>query len=889
MGDRGDVLLRSAKLRIPVPRKGYVVRERLFALLDDSSKVSVTYVRGGAGTGKTMLLSTFIKERALPNVAWMSLDAYDDDSYTFWLYAVAALTPTLGDGGDLLSIMRSRPDRTREEELIAAGIGLVSDGRKRYLVLDDVQNLSDPELLDEVERFLAVIPADLHVIMLSREEPPIYLGPLAMSGRLLLIGEDEMRLSDEEGLSFLTRTLGVDDDQTARELNAYAGGWIGGLQLAVAASPRCRDAALLFRSGNGIAEEYLTREVFEALDPAEREFLLGTCILPCFDADLCERLFEGFSHAHFDMMIETLSAKNLFLVCVDEAGGLYRYHDILSDYLLRCLAKLPVGREREMRRHAARAFADRGDFAEAMRQTNACADWGETLRYAHECDGTAEVWNLLGHVPTEVLSDDTELSVQCLMFDYCAMHTEHARGLFRQLHEKHHDDALYQVIAFMEPLFMATGASTLPRYRRFTAEQFDALGLEGVARALALIESGTAYAAHEEWREAERQFDEAVRLSSGVNDMVTLLAQMGLAQLYESVGRLRDALACGATCADLFARYGHKRLSGEWFSYEIGAAGVHMRQMRLDDAQLLIDGLDELVEEDADGPLVFIRTLMRLTLEVHHVEMLLLRGQTEAGLAAVRELMLKNPKMPLISCPRIIYELLCAGRLSEDIAKKVLSEDAGSIGEEQLSSDVRLVKARVLFDHAPAGEEGAGRRVVGIHETEALLSAARESGNGRMLIEAALQRIHMEGEPTAATMRMMSDLLREAVAYAAPEGMLMPFHLERHDVEPLLRRLIDRGREESLSPGEYAFVRDALVSSAGAVLPDTPSSEAEALTEREIEILRELALGITNREIAERLFISRATVKTHLSSIFSKLEVSSRTMAVERAHDLGII
>ena len=177
--------------------------------------------------------------------------------------------------------------------------------------------------------------------MLSREDPPVYLGPLAISGRLLFIDGRQMQLTPEEGMAFLRQTLKLkESDEVLLKLNTYAEGWIGGLQLA-AATGACGKYGQLLRAGGGIASEYLTREIIESLAPAEKEFLIKTGFISYFDAEICASIIDDFTRADFDRMMESLVSKNLFIICVDETGGVYRYHNILLDYLSQQFLHLP--------------------------------------------------------------------------------------------------------------------------------------------------------------------------------------------------------------------------------------------------------------------------------------------------------------------------------------------------------------------------------------------------------------------------------------------------------------------------------------------------------------------------------------------------------------------
>ena len=226
--------------------------------------------------------------------------------------------------------------------------------------------------------------------MLSREDPPVYLGPLAMSGRLLFIDGKQMQLTPEEGMAFLKQTLKLKEcDEELVRLNTYAEGWIGGLQLAAATGASGKFGQLL-RAGGGIAAEYLTREIIESLTPNEKEFLIKTGFLSYFDAEICSSIFRDFTRADFDRMMEALVSKNLFIICIDEDGGVYRYHNILLDYLSQQFQRLPEEERRELYTKAAAAFEQRGDDEEALREYCAAADYGNVMRVARATGGRIE-------------------------------------------------------------------------------------------------------------------------------------------------------------------------------------------------------------------------------------------------------------------------------------------------------------------------------------------------------------------------------------------------------------------------------------------------------------------------------------------------------------------
>jgi LuxR family maltose regulon positive regulatory protein len=139
------------------------------------------------------------------------------------------------------------------------------------------------------------------------------------------------------------------------------------------------------------------------------------------------------------------------------------------------------------------------------------------------------------------------------------------------------------------------------------------------------------------------------------------------------------------------------------------------------------------------------------------------------------------------------------------------------------------------------------------------------------------------------------DLLARALALAEPEGYVRTFLDAGAGLAGLLRALA--GRDDV---GRYAarllaaFAPDA----AGLAVPErgeAPGSstpvpwDVEPLSDRELEVLRLVAAGLTNAQIADRLFIAVSTVKSHTNSIYGKLGVQNRTQAVARAQELSLL
>ena len=139
-----------------------------------------------------------------------------------------------------------------------------------------------------------------------------------------------------------------------------------------------------------------------------------------------------------------------------------------------------------------------------------------------------------------------------------------------------------------------------------------------------------------------------------------------------------------------------------------------------------------------------------------------------------------------------------------------------------------------------------------------------------------------------------------ALSLAEPEGYVRTFVDEGAPMTALLRRVLQAQKEgrlaatlPNISPGYAGKLLAALIAGATPTTRTSPratvGSLVEPLSERELEVLRLIASGASNRDIARKLFVSLATVKTHINNIYRKLEARTRTQAVARARELKLL
>ncbi|MEJ2209740.1 MAG: LuxR family transcriptional regulator, partial [Anaerolineae bacterium] len=389
MTEETGVPLLSTKLHIPPRRPGLVARPRLAAQLDEALRLQhrLTLVSAKAGTGKTTMVSEWLHAQDAP-AQWLSLDASDNDPRRFLGYLLAALGESgiKGEPGRWEALQLSQPEALITElinEAVGSAIPLL-------LVLDDY-HLIQNEWIHLAVGFLAEhLPAAMHLILITRVDPPLPLARLRGRGCLSEIRDRDLRFTAEEAAQFLA---GMGLELTAgavATLEQRTEGWIVGLQMAaISMQGRKQDddlAAFLeaFRGTNRYVLDYLTEEVLNQQAPAVQDFLIETSILSRMCAELCDAVRFGMGKARriqdevqdSQAILAQLERANLFVTPLDDQRKWYRYHHLFADLIRSTLKqRRSVEQVRELHRRASCWHQSRGSLEEAMAHAIAAHDF----------------------------------------------------------------------------------------------------------------------------------------------------------------------------------------------------------------------------------------------------------------------------------------------------------------------------------------------------------------------------------------------------------------------------------------------------------------------------------------------------------------------------------
>jgi LuxR family maltose regulon positive regulatory protein len=932
--------LMATKLFIPAVRLHLLSRPRLTTRLDEALRLGhkLTLISAPAGFGKTTLLIDWIRGKdgtdAAPRIGWVSLDEADDDVARFLAYLIAALQRLHeGFGSGMLAALQS-PQPPPIESLLTALINQLAtwplpaapDGRY-VLVLDDYHTVKAPAVHDAVAFLLDHLPAQVHLIIVSRSDPVLSLARLRGRGQLTELRAADLRFTPAETADFLNAVMGLGlaaGDMAA--LAARTEGWITGLQLA-AISLQGRDPehvpAFLedFTGSHRFVLDYLVEEVLQRQPAAVQAFLFQTSVLGRFCGPLCDAVLgTGQAGTGAQSTLEYLEAANLFVVALDDQRHWYRYHRLFAD-LLRARLKqrggelgcAPAG---TLHRRASEWYEHGGFVDEAVHHALAARDLERAARLVEE-NGLqmllhGELTTLLRWVaalPDACVRPRPRL---CVYHAWALVLTGQpdAAEPWLQCAEEVLAEREQQRPGTRPPIAgdpgSAEGATLLGHVAAIRAYAAalggdaphtielaqQALALlpedEGVVRSVVAFTLGGTYLLGGDVAAAGEAFAKASRMGRAAGNMnLAISALCHQARVQIEQGRLRRA-------AETY------RQALEWATGPKGELLPVAAQYYSGRAELLYEW------NDLEGAAQALEKGIELAKQWGNVEALaadygglaqVYQAQGDPGRATdmvrrAEQVISEHTVSPLVPATVAAYWP------NLWLAQKDLAAAENWVRERGLDADDEpayrfefeyLTLARVLVAVRRPGEAS--------ELLERLLGAAQAGGRtGRTIEIRALQALALQAQGATA---LALEVLERALALAEPEGYVRSFVDRGEAMKELLSAL---GAQRPPAATGYvrallaAFDRETGVQTADSSLVPGPAAPAtgqfegliEPLSPRELEVLRLVAAGLTNREIADRLVIAVSTVKSHTNSIYGKLDVSNRTQAVARARTLEL-
>lgn len=871
--------LSLTKVRPPALPNKLVTRERLTRRINGQ----ITLLTAPSGFGKSTLLNEWRRSCGIP-VAWVSLDADDNQPLRFWSAVTAALQtifPSL-----------TLPSSTNLSEIIVSLTNAVicaseAPGLPSHLglVLDDYHHIQDKEIHASVHSWLEHMPPNLQVVLSSHTRPPLPWGEMRAKSMVAEIGTDDLRFTLEEGIGYLSQH--VRGSQLAfGEMQAIVKrteGWAAGLALALLALDQPGQQPIeTFTGAHNFVREYFIESILYRQPPSVQEFLLETAVLKHLTGSLCDAV-TGRSDG--DEMLSYLWQENLFVVRMEEPGW-YRYHDLFAETLCAQLQQQLGPGVPRLHRRAAEWYRNQNAPADAVYHLLAIEAWEEAaaliesiaLRELEQSGNYSHLMSWLRQLPGNVFQQHkTLLRVYVRVAALALSRTEMNRFLTRietniacraAIEQSAEEQSVLAEIMRIRSLWSKsdTGVSLLSP----SGEHDDVWEmLDGIIELARFL--------RHEYGQAEALAQELYDLACGRRHLYVMLIAGGVLAVHvllDGYTRRSEKIA-REVLEQAVAQRG--QLPEPACIALVALSQSYYERNDLAHAHQLLLRAAEVDPNPTSSNMPIMESILRAKIQCA-------QGDGVAALAtldAARGLQRNSPSALYREWYLIVYQAwVCARQKDYAGAERRLSE----AGPGETHSLAAIVRAELCLNQGqPAAAVDILGQLIKDHPRgfyfEPILGA-------RVLFAVALFKQNQVNPARHA--------MAEAIRLAAPENSLRPFLDYGREAVPLLRLVL---HTLNLAQEAQSFARRVLTALGdGDDGQQAPSREdlltlsaAASITAREQDVLRLVSAGLSNREIATQFSTSESTIKTHLKNIYRKLKVDSRTRAAAQARVLKLV
>jgi LuxR family maltose regulon positive regulatory protein len=866
----------------------------------------VVLVGAPAGYGKSTLMARWhaqLVEQGVP-CAWLSVDENDDDKVRFMRHLVAALRNADARIGQAVagSLSGDVPSGVRPL-LEALSEDLASVPQRIALFLDDLHFVQDPEVLEIVDWLANYAPRTLQQILGTRDIRRLRVSALRVRRQLFELDMRQLQFDGEEVSRFYRHRLGQNlPSRDLERVRLKTEGWPAALELVALALVGLTEQSAFIEHLAGCDNslvDYLGEVVLSRMDERTRAFVFQSSM---FDR-ICVPLAQAIGFEDAEEQLQALRMRNLFLIPLDQTGSWMRFHHLVGEYFRGYYQRTSPAQAAQCLVRGARWLHANDHIEEAVNCMIQAEDWEQATRwiaasveelvFRRGYHQTILRW--MNALPETWVDRYPVIRIQyAFALSFYARHQEyegqihHLREQLLRLESQPHGDggAIQELRCAVDLLTaMSTGLRdegmrgaelAAAWLARWPYESMRRKGVMGNVLAFGLKTTGDigrgleVIAETRQWLEQSEGYyalswtaylEAVLHLKRGSYLEARLACSVGL----ELVQRELQGHRAQASML-------HALLAGIAYEFnDIGQAVEHVeRAMR---------SVDECSQADA----VIVAYLTQARLQR-------LRHDESSAMAILRQ-----------------GQELGQRRGLRRVALTLAAEECSGLARAGRDDEARLVAARYGFNELP--DEGtvsdlvtdkalrAASRYLVRRSPKAVVKAlggaierCRRGGLAHRLVELLLLRA-LAYKQEAEWSRALIDV-RDALVIAAPRQYVRVFLDEGLEVASLLDRL----EPDSLRGSEAAplarWLRTAMRAPVGPLSergPPVSLNMPEDLTRRELSILRRLESGLSNKEIAEAIFVTEGTLKWHLHNAYGKLNVRNRSAAVARARTLGIL
>lgn len=876
--------LLHTKLQPPPLRVERVYRPYLYEDLVDFDS-GVVLVSAPPGYGKSTLVVEWLTAQSRP-FAWFSLDRYDSDVGLFGEYMALAVSSLTGGETGLISIPGAlTPDPRAITTTLIDDLARAPD--KSVLVLDDYHEIHSTDVHGVVNYLVDNLPDGIVLAIVTRADPPIPLSRLRNRGRLREIRGTDLRFGAPEVAEYFMAAADIALEGTQLlSMTERSEGWISALQLVAIGIDESHhpDVGSALSARHPHIASYLVDEFLDHLKPELIHFLLDTSPFERFDAQLCR---DAAGIADPGRLIAEIERRNAFLIPLDNEAEWYRYHHLFAELLRSRLERSDPDRRSELLRRAAVSCEERNlpdDAIDcALKAGDLVLATGIVERNMGAALGAGEMARLRSWLRRFPVPAGEASHVLALGWAWCRIfegNMEAANELIDRIEDEHLGDFAQNPRGQLEVMRAMTEFQAGDTR---SAESHARLGVTLLPKPSLYMESvghlyvGRALHAQGKRSDARPHLERAASLAERGNTLAAVSALFWLGVVDMDQGNLVDAERSMKRAQEVGAKAvepkGGKR-PGEHPAAgigDIGLAYIRLNQLEAGDAIQLAERGTRLLKRTTFVEMVFRAMFV-------WAEALSVAGRYQDAETVIDEGIEWLQGRSIAGGPLETWLLMARARNSWRRGR--LDESAATLDEvrQRGLGSPQADEALGFYEAADAVAFALRRR--DLEEGRRLLAELPTDPTGNVMfaikrhaLTAALQE--MEGEPRAAVRSL------ESALDLAHDGYRFQFSFGGPALEPVLKRLVGRSAHDE-------FLR-TLIEKLPREADRAPHQPVDPLTEREVEVLAEIAAGYTNEEIADRLFISRGTVKRHASNIYMKLGAHHRTEAAALGRDLGLI
>ena len=870
----------------------------------------------------TVSQSTISNQKsAIPHLqfCWLSLDEGDSDPTRFWTYLVSALQTVEGQWGKDAQTLLSGGFGNNSEAILTTLINdLARSPTPVVLILDDLHRIENKEILKSLAFLLDRVPPHVHVMILTRSDPNLPLARYRSRGQLLEIRLADLCFSLEEAHTLLNTAMGLDLHQAPIEtLHAKTEGWAAGLQMAglalkrmvadgssdaevSAKVQRLEEFIASFSGSNRFILDYLLEEVLRRQSPEIQEFLIKTSILEGMSGSLCDAVLESKKPIS-QSILDTLDRANLFLIPLDAERSWYRYHQLFADLLSKRLRQVHPGLEAQLHARASRWYEENQLILQAVEHAFQA---GEASRAGQMLEDRGDMilgrgeyrWLLrqIQKIPPDCVQAHGKLFLyQAVIYASMGQLNQAERSLQAfeassaadQANRRKGGDWVTGSAAAVKALIaiFRGDAVTARNSARLALEKFPE-GSVNPWRSHLLIALSHIHEMDENFAESRQYLIDAIEAGKQAGDIyVTLDATAHLVITLCYQGCLKKACDYARQGLGYIEHFGLAH-SPEASMVFLAWGYILCEQHHLEEAWIYVQkGMDLCQRSRIPGMLAWAHLVAgRYWIATGDT------GNAEQSAHEVARLT-KDVEIPawiVSGCSALLAQAW--------IREEKLAEAEEVLHGRGIPSTMPLNVITIAEYTAFAGVLVAkGELNLAEDLLERVLERANASGMRRPMLMALIQ-LALLHEMKGNQQEAVRDLIR-ALEIGEPEGHLQVFLDEGKALVELLSRVVKQDQHAVFAQKIIDLVGEAGVSPTpsrsvrAGEAELRPAGEFGTLTRREIDVLSLLAEGLSNKEIAQRLYLSLRTVKYHTTNIFTKLNVENRTQAVLRAKASGIL